>query len=433
MSNKKTYPTLAYEETFSCVQCGYCLPSCPTYLTMGKETHSPRGRINLVKMAAEGKISLSNLDGPIELCLGCRACETACPTNVQYGTILESVKEAIQAEKNEKMNGRIKFLRSLMFEKTFPSNQMMNVLGFGLNLYQITGLQALAHKTGLMKRVLPEHLAEFDKIVPRVESPLKKIKREKHLKPEGVPKYRIGFFTGCVMDTVFTNINDLSLKLLQKAGCEVEVIHEQTCCGALQNHSGERSLAIELAKKNIEAFEKYEFDYIVNSIGGCGAALVEYDHLLKAEPEWYERAKAFVEKNVDISVILSELSLPFEKPLNKTVTYQPSCHMTNVQKRVKEPKELLRSIPGIMYKELPNLNMCCGSAGIYNIVNFKESMEILDVKMSNVREVEPEVIVTTNPGCHLQMKLGVEREGMSQKVNVVHLVELLAEACNIKK
>jgi glycolate oxidase iron-sulfur subunit len=432
MNSNITYPKLAYEETFSCVQCGYCLPACPTYMTMGKETHSPRGRINLVKMAAEGKISLSKLEEPIELCLGCRACETACPTNVQYGTILESAKEVIQKERSENMNGRTKVLRKVLFEMTFPNNKMLNFVGFGLNFYQASGLQTMAHKTGLMKKILPEHMAEFDKIVPKVVSPFKKGKRENHLFPSGETKYKIGFFTGCVMDTVFTSINDLSLKLLQKAGCEVEVINEQTCCGALQNHSGERQLATELAKKNIEAFEKYDFDYIVNSIGGCGAALVEYDHLLKDDSEWHERAKAFVAKNVDISVILAELTLPFVKEINKVVTYQPSCHMTNVQKRVKEPKALLLSVPGIQYIELPNMDMCCGSAGIYNIVNYKESMVILDEKMSHVEVVQPEMIVTTNPGCHLQMKLGVEREDMSQNVRVVHLVELLAEACNIK-
>lgn len=398
-------------------------------MTMEKETHSPRGRINLVKMAAEGKISLSKLEEPIELCLGCRACETACPTNVQYGAILESAKEVIYEEQKDSSK-RNKLLRKVLFEMTFPNKKILNFVGLGLNLYQSTGLKTVAHKTGIVDKMLPESMVVFDQIIPKVNSPFKS-KRENHVKPEGKTVYKIGFFTGCVMDTVFSSINDLGIKLLQKAGCEVQVISEQTCCGALQNHSGERKLATELAKRNIEAFENYEFDYVVNSIGGCGAALVEYDHLLKDDPDWAERAKVFSEKNVDISVILSELVLPFTKVIREQVTYQPSCHMTNVQKRVKEPKNLLLSIPGIEYKELSEMNMCCGSAGIYNIVNYQESMDILDVKMSNVKEVKPSVIVTTNPGCHLQMKLGVEREGLTEQIRVVHLVELLAEACNI--
>ncbi|WP_102347592.1 (Fe-S)-binding protein [Bacillus sp. Marseille-P3661] len=433
MSNpKSTVELLAYEETLSCVQCGYCLPACPTYKTMKKETQSPRGRINLVKMAAEGKLSIDKLQEPIDLCLGCRACETACPTNVQYGSILESAKEAIQQEKNKTMDLKTKLFRKSLFNYTFPNKRMLQGIGAGMTVYQASGLQKLTHKTGIIKKVLPEHMAEFDLIVPKQPALFARKKRPiKHLS-EKKPVLSIGFFSGCVMDAVFSKINDLSIKLLQKAGCDVTVIKEQTCCGALHSHSGEMDHAKELAKKNIEAYEKYSFDYIVNSIGGCGAMLVEYDHLLKNDPKWAERAKEFSKKAVDISVILSQLQLPFTHKVDRIVTYQPSCHMTNVQKTVKEPKDLLRSIPGIRFVELQDENMCCGSAGIYNLVNYQESMEILDQKMVNVKRVKPDMIVTTNPGCHLQMKLGVKREQMSDAVEVVHLVELLANACEIE-
>jgi len=196
---------------------------------------------------------------------------------------------------------------------------------------------------------------------------------------------------------------------------------------------GLKTLPKKLAKENIAAFEKYDFDFIVNSIGGCGAMLVEYGRLLEDDPDWKERAQAFADKNVDISVLLSELELPFTREVNKTVTYQPSCHMTNVQRRINEPLTLLQSVPGITYVELPMKNMCCGSAGIYNLVNYEASMEILDEKMHHVQAAarKPEMIVTTNPGCHLQMKLGVEREGLSDQIEVVHIVELVAEACGI--
>ena len=234
------------------------------------------------------------------------------------------------------------------------------------------------------------------------------------------------------MDTMFYDINTKSIRLLQETGCDVTIIKEQTCCGALQNHSGETEITKRLAKENIQAFEKEDFDYVVNSIGGCGAQLVEYDKLLADEPECADRAKRFAEKNVDISVILSQLELPYEKEVNRVVTYQPSCHLSNVQKRVNEPLELLKSIPGITYVELPDKNMCCGSAGIYNIVNYDASMEILDEKMKHVEKVNPDTIVTSNPGCHLQMKVGVEREGLAEKISVVHLVELLAEASGIE-
>ncbi|MFD1848800.1 (Fe-S)-binding protein [Oceanobacillus bengalensis] len=423
---------LAYEETFDCVQCGYCLPACPTYLTMGKETHSPRGRINLVKMAAEGHISYSELEGPINLCLGCRACEVVCPTNVQYGKILESAKEVIQEDKKKRITKRAKLFQEFVFDKAIPNKKMLHTAGGGIALYQKSGLQKVARKTKALN-ILPENLRAFEKVLPNVEGLIERNKRGEHYPAELKPAFRIGFFTGCVMDTMFSSINTQSIKLLQRAGCDVTVIKEQTCCGALQNHSGETEITKKLAKENIRAFEKYEFDYIVNSIGGCGAQLVEYDKLFENDAEWADRAKRFAEKNVDISVILGQLRLEFEKEMNKVVTYQPSCHMSNVQKRVNEPLNLLKSIPGITYLELPNKDMCCGSAGIYNIVNYEESMDVLDEKMKHVGKVSPEMIVTTNPGCHLQMKLGVEKEGLSDRIEVVHIVELLAEACGVGK
>ncbi|MEO4053013.1 (Fe-S)-binding protein [Solibacillus sp. CAU 1738] len=425
---------LAYQETLSCVQCGYCLPTCPTYITFKKETHSPRGRINLVKMAAEGKITYDDMTEAIDLCLGCRACETACPTNVQYGKILESAIEVLAKHKNEQLKSRVKVMKSLLFNQVVPNEQIRKVLGAGLAFYQKTGLQKVAHKTGVL-RVLPENLHAFETILPTVEGPIKRSKRERFYEaatPQAT--FKIGFFVGCIMDTMFSSINTLSMKLLQQAGCEVTVIQEQGCCGALHQHSGLSDKTRELAKRNIEAFERYDFDYIVNSIGGCGAMLGEYPQLLDDSPEWVERAEKFSEKSVDISVILSQLSLPYTKPLSYKVTYQPSCHMTNVQKRVNEPLQMIQSIPGIDYIPLPDAHMCCGSAGIYNIVRYNHSMKILDEKMKHVEALTepPSIIVTTNPGCHLQMKLGAEREGLSQEIRVVHLVELLAEACSIE-
>jgi len=426
-----TEPKLAYEETFDCVQCGYCLPACPTYVSMGSEAQSPRGRINLVKMAAEGKITYSELEGPIDLCLGCRACEVVCPTNVQYGRILDSAKEVLHAEKEKKRPKHVKLFQDFVFKKAFPSANILSVGSAGLAFYQKSGLQTLAQKTKLT-HVLPEKLRTFERVMPKVEGPVKRRNRKKSFMLSDPPKLKIGFFVGCVMDVMFSEINTLSMKLLEAAGCEVTVIKEQTCCGALQHHSGEADTTKRLAKQNIEAFEKYNFDYVVNSIGGCGAMLVEYDQLLENEPDWHERAQQFVAKNVDVSVILSKANLPFKKGINKKVTYQPSCHLSNVQKRVEEPLQLIQSVPGIEFVPLPAAHMCCGSAGTYNIEHYEEAMDILDNKMVHVQEVEPDIIVTTNPGCHLQMKIGVERIGEKERTTVVHLVQLLAEACGIQ-
>lgn len=423
---------LAYTETFDCVQCGYCLPACPTYKTMETETHSPRGRINLVKLAAEGKISLDQLQEPIDLCLGCRACERVCPTNVQYGRIFESAKVVLEEKREKEAPKRENLFRNFFFDQLFPDKKKLQAVSGFLRFYQTSGLQRVARKTGVMK-LFPERLRAFEEVMPTITKSEKRKNERIVLKPDRAPIYRVAFFRGCVMDAMFERINILGMKLLQAAGCEVVVIPDETCCGALHAHSGNRKRAKELAKENIQAFEAENADWIVNSAGGCGAMLIEYEHLFTDEPEWQKRAKQFSEKNCDISVILCKLDLPFKHAVKKMVTYQPSCHMTNVQHVTEEPFQLLRSIPGLPMQPLVDADMCCGSAGIYNLVNYDESIDILTEKMADVMSVNPEVIVTTNPGCLLQMKLGVKREGASDRIEIVHLVELLAEACGLSE
>ncbi|MBM7634584.1 (Fe-S)-binding protein [Geomicrobium sediminis] len=415
---------LAYQETFDCVQCGYCLPACPTYQTMNKETHSPRGRINLVKMAAEGKISYDDLKEPIDMCLGCRACETACPTNVQYGSILESAKEVLRIE--TKRSKRERFIESALFEKLLPHSSMLAIAKFGLLSYQRLPLQFVARKTGILNVVLPKGMVAFESIIPMAERSKEKKAYEEDA-PQGTVK--VAYFLGCLMDTMFSTINDQAIQLLRKAGVHVTVVKDQSCCGALQSHGGDLKTARQLAKKNIEAFESGSFDYIVSSIGGCGAMLVEYDHLLKDEPAWKERAERFSKKHADISMVLAQSNLTYNHHVHHTAVYQPSCHMTHVQKNVDAPLELIAKVPGLNYVPMDKQDLCCGSAGIYNIVNYEASMDILDYKMPAVVSAKPNLIITTNPGCHLQMKMGVEREGMSHQIQVKHLVEVIAESC----
>lgn len=419
---------LAYEETFSCVQCGYCLPACPTYLAFGKESHSPRGRIQLVKLAAEGKIEIEDLEKPIDLCLGCRACETVCPTNVEYGKILDSAVDVLGEYRKQRQSVAERAARKLVFKKALPNKRVLKLVGTGLRFYQTTKVDRLVRKTGIIDKISPS-LAAMESITPKIEKPL--MRNHYYERPTTKSKLKIAFFTGCIMDTFFAKVNDLSMKLLQEAGCEVIMQREQTCCGALHQHSAEKEAAIALAKKNIEVFEQLDCDFIVNAIGGCGAALVEYHHLFAKDDPWHNRALNFANKNKDISNILNRLELPIRKPVSMRATYQPSCHLTNVQKVVNEPIELIKKIPGLEFTALKNQNLCCGSAGIYNIIHHQESMKILDMKMKTVNEVKPHLIITTNPGCHLQMILGVKREGLESKVHVKHIVEVLAEACEI--
>ncbi|PNZ39182.1 (Fe-S)-binding protein [Mammaliicoccus vitulinus] len=410
---------LDYDATFDCVQCGFCLPSCPTYLTMKEEKHSPRGRINLVKYAVEGKVTLKDLEEAIDLCLGCRQCETVCPTDVKYGDIYESAVEVLREKRNKKLDTRI---MSLFLER----NYMLDIMYQGLKLYHTPLISTVINKTKALD-VLPERLGNMAAILP----PVKKEKTQTQ-NPFRTKKITVGFFRGCMMDAFFSNINDLAIKILQAHDIQVVEIKQQTCCGALQHHAGEMEKSKKLAKLNIEALEKYDVDYYVNAIGGCGASLIEYDHLLRDDESWKARAEKFVGKVRDISVILDNINLNLDIPINIKATYQPSCHLQNVQHVFNEPEKIIQRIKGLDYKVLPEKDICCGSAGIYNIVNYDASMDILDRKMSHVKEVEPQLIITSNPGCHLQMLLGVKKEGLEENIKVKHIVEVVAEACGIR-
>lgn len=420
-----------YEKTNSCVQCGYCLPVCPTYTTMGVETHSPRGRINLVKMVGEGRITdVSVLEEPLDLCLGCRACETACPTGVEYGAILEAARAALIRRK--KFSAPVRLLRKTMFKKVFPSRRLMRLAGHAIWLYEKSGVQKAARASGIMKK-LPYHLGEFEAVTPTAASPAERKQTPARVTAKGERKYTVAFFTGCIMDAMFQRINRLSILLLAEAGCDVIVVPNQTCCGALHAHAGELEEARSLAKQNIAAFEQEGVDFIVNNAGGCGAMLYEYGHLLAEEREWADRARVFSAKSRDISQVLIACGgLSNLRPRSgERVTYQRSCHMTNVQRVVNEPLELLTSIPGIEMIEMKDAAMCCGSAGIYNIVHYDASMDILDEKMKHTKATGASVVITTNPGCLLQMKVGIERENLSESVQALHLIEYIAEAAGI--
>lgn len=417
------------DELLNCMRCGFCLPSCPTYLVSGyKESQSPRGRIALMKAVYDGVIQPDDeFVNSLNLCLGCRACEPVCPSDVHYGHLLEEARDIINQNKRHSLP--VRTVRKVVFEKLFPKkSNLINVTSL-VGYYQRSGLQKVARKIGFMK-LFPDNLREMEKILPDIPKKKEMIDRDEHFAPAGSKKATVAFFSGCLMDTMFMETNHATIQLLQKAGCEIVIPKTQSCCGALHGHGGEKEIAKELAKQNIEAFEKHDVDYIITNAGGCGAFLIEYDHLLKDEPEWSERAKAFVAKIKDITEILYELDFHKKYSLSlpeQIVTYQDSCHLRNVMKTSKAPRELLRSIKGITFKEMENADSCCGSAGIYNIVEPKTSMEILDQKMVKIKKTKATTIVTANPGCLMQMMLGIEREKLKD-VKAVHIVDLLLEA-----
>jgi glycolate oxidase iron-sulfur subunit len=424
---------MVYDYTNQCIQCGYCLPACPTYESMGKESASPRGRINLVKMAAEGKIDISkHLAEPIDLCLGCRACEVACPVNVPYGHILESTKKVIadtKVESNQKVKGDK--VKELILSQMFPYPKRMKTLGNLYWLYQETGMRKLVQKSKIMNRI-SKPMAELEKVLPPLESPTKRMKWGAVIPAKGKTKARVAFFAGCITDAMLYKTNRYTIELLTLIGCEVIIPEKQSCCGALHAHQGLSSQAKELAKKNIQAFEKTGAEYYINNAGGCGAMLSEYNHLFEGDEDWQDRASTFSRLSMDISQLLVKLGpLPFKNKWKGIITYQDSCHLRNVQGVKNEPRILLNSIPGATYVELSSSDSCCASGGIYNILHFEESMKIVDKKMEDVTETKATTLVTTNPGCLLQMRLGIERQGHSQVIRGLHLVDVLAEACGL--
>ena len=415
----------AYSKTNQCIQCGYCLPACPTYQSMGKETASPRGRINLVKMAAEGKIDVTeDLAEPIDLCLGCRACEVACPVNVPYGQILDAAKETIQQEKQKNIKDHLKHT---LLTKGFTNPKFLNLVGNTTWVYQKSGLNKLVQKTNAIN-LIAKPFGSFEKILPPVQKPSLRTKRGHWYKTDGECKGKVAFFVGCVTDSMMHETNNNTIKLLNAVGLDVFVPDKQKCCGALHTHQGIHSEAIQLAKKNIEVFATSGIEYIVNSAGGCGAMLHEYRELLHDEPEWREKAEAFSKKSVDVSVLLVKYGpLPFKREWNGIITYQPSCHLSNVQGVTEEPRQLLRSIPGANFIEMKDGNSCCASGGIYNLIHYEESKKILSTKMENVKDTKAATVVASNPGCLLQMKHGADKFAHEHKIETTHLVDLLVK------
>jgi glycolate oxidase iron-sulfur subunit len=416
------------DEIMNCMHCGFCLPACPTYRETGLESHSPRGRIALMKGVASSQLAIDQeFEKNMYACLGCRACETACPAGVPYGSLVETAREVVEEKK--KSESKPPFVRKLVFEKVFPYPERMKALGTALWAAQSTGLQTLANKTGLIN-ILPREMAEMQQAVDKIASP-KERKQRKQVMPAQTAEtvLTVGMFTGCVMDVMFFETNQATAGLLTKAGCRVVFVENQACCGALHAHAGEKDGAIELAKRNIEAFERAGVDLVVNNAGGCGAALKEYHHWFADDPEWKERAMAFVAKVRDANEVLAELPpLVFTKPLNARVTYQDSCHLAHGQGVRNQPRQLLKSIPGVELVEMSGADSCCGSAGIYNITNFDMSMQILDDKMEHVKQTKAHIIATSNPGCLLQMKKGIIRAGLEGQMEAVHIMDLLARA-----
>ncbi len=406
-----------------CVHCGLCLNVCPTYRVLGLEMDSPRGRIYQINQIANGEPITPSHIQHLDLCLACRACETACPSGVPYGRIIESARAGILQQ--EKPSFWRRLTRKLIFEKLLTSQTGLQIAGAGLYLYHATGLQSLIRTLGILKPF--GSLSTLEALTPTAEIPFFYSAAGKTFPAHGTQRYRVAFLAGCIANVAFARLNEATVRVLQKNGCEVTVTPGQNCCGALHLHSGMTDQARELAKRNIDAFSAGDYDAVITNAAGCGSTLKEYGYLLRDDPVFSEKAATFSSRLKDVNEFLASIELNRDmKPLPYTVTYQDSCHLAHGQKIKEAPRRLLKSIPGVSFREMPMADLCCGSAGIYNVVQNKMAMQILESKMKSVEATHATVIATANPGCMLQLSAGARLLGKGERV--VHVVELLDEA-----
>jgi glycolate oxidase iron-sulfur subunit len=403
-----------------CVHCGLCLPACPTYAVFGTEMDAPRGRIALMRVASEGRIALEGaFEEHISLCLSCRACETACPSGVQYGALVETAR--IEVEKVRKHGALERFVRWLSLRKMLPNIGSLKLLARLMHVYQAIGLQSVVRRVNF----LPKRLQMMEGLLPPLST---KYMDYHHVAPAiGSKRGTVAFFHGCVQEAFLSEVNKATVRVLQRNGYEVHFPQGQTCCGAAPLHVGEEEIALELARRNLDAFGGDGYDAIINNAGGCGASLKEYVHLLRNDPAYAEKAEQFVMKVKDISEFLADhLHNPPQGKVNVRATYADSCHLRHAQKVVRQPRSLLNTVPGLELVELKRPDQCCGSAGVYNIVQVDAARAVLDNKMADIVATGADTIVTTNTGCYMQLLYGVRRAGL--KARVVHLVELLDQS-----
>jgi glycolate oxidase iron-sulfur subunit len=422
-----------YVDYSRCIHCGLCLNACPTYRLWHNEADSPRGRIRQMALVDQGRLELGeSFVTHIDRCLDCRACETACPSGVEYGKLVELARAQIARNFQRPRSSR--WTRDFVYRRLLPDPKRIARLARLVRLYQRSGLEMLARRSGLLRLFGMQQRAA---LLPRIDSEFFFSRLGKTFPARGQRRAHVAFFAGCMAQVTFTKLNDATIRVLQANGCEVVVPGGQFCCGALAAHAGVRDIARDLARKNMEAFLTEPFDAIITNAAGCGSTLKEYPHLFLEDGHAGENpsrdvldaknAAEFSSKVRDVSEFLAALGL--SAPLRKTrmrVTFQDSCHLAHGQNIREAPRTLLRAIPGLELVEMPLADHCCGSAGVYNVTETGTSMELLKEKMQCAQSSRASAIVTANPGCVLQLRAGTKLFKTRQEV--FHVVELLDRA-----
>jgi glycolate oxidase iron-sulfur subunit len=418
---------LDYSVVQQCMHCGLCLPTCPTYDATKLERNSPRGRIALMRAIADGQLEPTKTFGQeMYFCLGCLACMTACPAGVNYAELFEHARAEAEASRVLRSPKR-DLIRTFAIRWLFMDLNRLQLAGMALRLYQQLGLQTILRRSGVLK-LLPRRLQELEAMMPEIQTRFSNELIAPLTPPKGQRRYRVAMLTGCAQDLIFSDINRDTVEVLAANGCEVVTPPEQLCCGSLHAHNGEWELAQRLARRQIDQFPPQEFDAIISNAGGCGSHLKHYHKLLADDPVYRERALRWDQKLKDIHEWLMQID--FERPRTtlpvQIVTYHESCHLCHGQKVITQPRQLLRAIPNLRLVELPESSWCCGSAGVYNLVQPEMANQLLARKLKHIRETGAHSVATGNPGCLLQLINGAKHE--NYRLRVVHPVTLLAEA-----
>lgn len=420
---------LDYSVVQQCMHCGLCLPTCPTYDATKNERNSPRGRIALMRAIADGKLEPTRTFAEeMYFCLGCLACMTACPAGVNYAELFEHARA--EAERVKVLNSpKRNLIRYFTIAWLFMDMRRLRALGRLMRLYQQLGIQWLVRNSGVMK-LLPARLQELEQMTPTVQPKFSAQMIPPVTPAKGQKKHRVAVLVGCAQDLIFSDVNRDTVEVLAENGCEVVTPPRQECCGSLHAHNGEWELAKVLARRNIDQFPPDSFDAIITNAAGCGSHLKHYATLLADDPVYAARAHAWDKKLKDIHEWLAHIGVKAAPSAAKRgeqpVTYHEACHLCHGQKITAQPRQILKAIGGLKLVELPESTWCCGSAGIYNIIQPKMANELLDRKIGHIRSTGTPTVATANPGCLLQVMNGARKHGLN--VRVVHPISLLAEA-----
>lgn len=421
--------SLDYSVVQQRMHCGMCLPTCPTYMETKREKNSPRGRISLMRSIADGELEVTPaFADEMYYCLGCLACETACPAGVNYAQLFETARAEIErvgvADHTER-----KFWRWLTLEVIFMRPRLLRFVGAMLRIWQKTGLDVQLRKVGFFG-LLPRKMRRLEPQTPRMCAAFSDDLIEGEELAKGPRRFRVGMLTGCVQDLAFSDINRDTVDVLRANGCEVVTPRSQSCCGSLHAHNGALDLARDLARRQLDEFDLESLDAVITNAGGCGSHLKTYGHLLHNDPVYAKRAALWDSKLKDIHEWLVEID--FRKPEVEIdageVAYHESCHLCHGQKVTSQPRKILQSIPGLTFVELPESNWCCGSAGIYNITQPEQSRKLIERKMKHLNSTGAATVATSNPGCHMQLAGGLAAGGASGCTKVTQPVSLLARA-----